>query len=65
MEAKQDLGPGLNWKQAIKRLGCSKSMFYKLVDAGAFPNAYRLGRCKGVRVPLADVDFFLKKTRLE
>ncbi|WP_243546397.1 helix-turn-helix transcriptional regulator [Pseudodesulfovibrio tunisiensis] len=64
MEAKQDLGPGLNWKQAIKRLGCSKSMFYYLVENGAFPNAYRLGRNKGVRVPLADIDAFRGQKRL-
>lgn len=33
----------LNWQQACKLLGCSKSQFYRLVNNGELP-AYRLGR---------------------
>ncbi|NDV20013.1 helix-turn-helix domain-containing protein [Pseudodesulfovibrio sp. JC047] len=63
MSEYKDLGPALNWKQVIKQLGCSKSMFYRMVDEGAFPNAFRFGKSKGIRVPQADVDAYLRKKR--
>jgi excisionase family DNA binding protein len=63
-ETSRDLGPGLNWQQAIRILGCSKSCFYQLVEQGAFPHAYRLGN-RGVRVPLADVDGYRMSMRLD
>jgi excisionase family DNA binding protein len=64
MEEKKDMGPALNWQQTIRQLGCSKSMFYQLVDGGAFPNAFRLGKSKGIRVPQADVDAYLEKQKV-
>jgi len=64
MEDKKNLGPALNWKQAIKQLGCSKSMFYRLVDEGEFPNAFRFGRSKGIRVPQLDIDDYRQKMRV-
>lgn len=39
----------LNWQQACKILGCSKSYFYNLVNAGLL-KAIRLGERKGVTV---------------
>lgn len=39
----------LNWKQACKVLGCSKSYFYNLVNSGLL-KAIRIGERKGVRV---------------
>jgi len=65
MDNRRDLGPALNWQQVAKQLGCSKSMFYQLVDARKFPNAFRLGRSKGIRVPQADVDDYREKMRVE
>jgi excisionase family DNA binding protein len=62
MEMRKDLGPGLNWKQAIKLLGCSKSFFYQLVDDEEFPNAYTLGS-RGVRVPQADIEAYRERNR--
>lgn len=59
----KDLGPGLNWQQAIRILGCSKSHFYRLIEEGEFPNAYRLGR-RGVRVPAVDVEDYRKRQSL-
>jgi excisionase family DNA binding protein len=63
MEEKKDMGPALNWQQAIRLLGCSKSMFYRLVDEGAFPNAFMLGT-RGIRVPQADVDDYRARMRV-
>jgi len=63
MEDKKNLGPALNWKQAIKQLGCSRSMFYRLVDEGEFPNAFKMGS-RGVRVPQCDVNEYRERMRV-
>lgn len=47
----------LNWQQAIKLLGCSKSHFYNLVNSGAIP-AVRSGKIRGVRVKKDDCEQF-------
>lgn len=49
----------INWKQAIKILGCSKSHFYNLVNSGDLP-AQRFGKTKGVRVKRADCENYKK-----
>lgn len=64
MQDSNNLGPALNWKQAIKQLGCSKSMFYRLVEEGEFPHAFRFGISKGIRVPKSDIDAYLEKRRV-
>jgi excisionase family DNA binding protein len=63
MEDALNLGAALNWRQVVRELGCSKSYFYRLVDEGAFPNAYRLGS-KGIRVPSADVAAFKMRMKV-
>lgn len=43
MESKENLpADRINWKKACEILGCSKSMFYRLVRQGALP-AYGVG----------------------
>lgn len=39
----------LNWQQACKLLGCSKSYFYNLVNSGKI-KALCLGEKRGIRV---------------
>jgi excisionase family DNA binding protein len=39
-----------------KRLQMSKSTIYKHWRAGAWPNAYMIGKRKGLRIPKRDVD---------
>ena len=51
----------LNWQQACKRMGCSKSQFYRLVNSGELPSAERSGRIKGVTVSLADCERYLRE----
>ena len=58
-----DLGRGLNREQACELLGCSRSFFYRLVEGGAFPHAYRLGQ--SIRVPQRDVDEYREKNQIE
>jgi len=48
--------PGRNRRQVCASLGCSRSMFYVLLDRGEFPNAYFMGG--SVRVPQSDVDAY-------
>jgi len=52
----------LNWQQACKVLGCSRSHFYNLVNSGELP-ALRLGRIKGLRVNKNDCIIYLDKKR--
>jgi len=52
----------LNWQQACKLLGCSRSHFYNLINSGDLP-AERSGRIKGVMVKRADCERYLKKWR--
>jgi len=35
-----------------------------LVDEGEFPNAFRFGRSKGIRVPQLDIDDYRQKMRV-
>lgn len=51
--------PGRNRRQVCASLGCSRSMFYVLLDRGEFPNAYFMGG--SIRVPQADVDSFRER----
>ena len=52
----------LNWQQACKVLGCSRSHFYNLVNSGELPGL-RLGRVKGLRVKKIDCINYLDKKR--
>ncbi len=47
----------LNWQQACKLLGCSRSHFYNLVNSGAIP-AERSGKVRGVSVKKTDCERF-------
>ncbi len=42
-----------------------KSTVYKLYRTGAWPNAYKLGRTKGLRIPRADVVAWQAKRALD
>lgn len=48
----------VNWQQACAILGCSKSHFYNLVNAGSLP-AIRNGKIRGVRVRRSDCETYL------
>ena len=50
----------LNWQQACKLLGCSKSHFYNLVNIGELPSL-RSGKVKGIRVTRSDCELCLEK----
>lgn len=50
----------VNWQQACAILGCSKSHFYNLVNAGALP-AVRNGKIRGVRVRRTDCETYLAR----
>ena len=52
----------LNWQQACKFLGCSKSHFYNLVNNGELP-ARRSGRGRGTTVTREDCERYLKEWR--
>ncbi|MCL2791097.1 MAG: helix-turn-helix domain-containing protein [Desulfobulbus sp.] len=52
----------LNWQQACKVLGCSKSHLYNLINSGDLP-AERKGRIKGVTVKRSDCERYLKEWR--
>jgi excisionase family DNA binding protein len=53
-------GERLNWQQACKFLGCSKSHFYNLVNNGEL-HAERYGRMRGVFVKKSDCESYLKE----
>jgi excisionase family DNA binding protein len=50
----------LNWKDACKFLGCSKSHFYRLVNSGELP-AVRFGTSRGTLVKKLDCERYLRK----
>lgn len=49
----------LNWKQACKVLGCSRSHLYNLINCGDLP-AERSGRVRGLTVRRADCERYLR-----
>ncbi len=49
----------LNWQQACRVLGCSRSHFYNLVNSGALPSV-RSGKIRGVRVSREDCDIYVR-----
>jgi excisionase family DNA binding protein len=53
-----DLSP----KQAAENLGVSRSLVYRLVEQGEFPNAYQVSN--RLRIPCADVDAFRERKRV-
>ena len=59
-ESEKCKSENINWQQAIKILGCSRSHFYNLVNAGAIPS-FRSGRVKGVRVRRQDCEEYVQK----
>lgn len=59
-EEKKEL---LNWQQACKILGCSKSHFYNLVNSGKI-KAFRIGTLKGVKVYKEDCLIYLTKNEI-
>jgi len=50
----------LNWQQACRLLGCSRSHFYNLINNGDLP-AERNGRIKGVTVRREDCERYLRQ----
>jgi excisionase family DNA binding protein len=52
----------LNWQQACKLMGCSKTHFYRLVNSGELP-AERFGRVKGVMVKKSDCERYMNGWR--
>ena len=53
-----DLSP----KQAAEKLGVSRSLVYRLVGQGEFPNAYQVSN--RLRIPRADVDALRERRRV-
>jgi excisionase family DNA binding protein len=53
-----DLSP----KQAAEMLGVSRSLVYRLVEQGEFPNAYQVSN--RLRIPRADVDALRERKRI-
>jgi excisionase family DNA binding protein len=53
-----DLSP----KQAAEKLGVSRSLVYRLVERGEFPNAYQVSN--RLRIPRADVDALRARKRV-
>jgi excisionase family DNA binding protein len=53
-----DLSP----QQAAERLGVSRSLVYRLIDQGEFPNAYQVSN--RLRIPRADVDALRRRNRV-
>jgi excisionase family DNA binding protein len=53
-----DLSP----KQAAEKLGVSRSLVYRLVEQGEFPNAYQVSN--RLRIPGADVDALRERKRV-
>lgn len=54
----------LNWQQACKLLGCSRSHFYNLVNSGEL-SAERFGKVRGVRVKKEDCERYLRWQKRE
>jgi excisionase family DNA binding protein len=52
----------LNWQEACKVLGCSKSHFYNLVNTGEIP-AERFGSARGTTVKRSDCERYRKEWR--
>lgn len=53
-----DLSP----KQAAEKLGVSRSLVYRLVEQGEFPNAYQVSN--RLRIPGADVEALRERKRV-
>lgn len=53
----------LNWQQACKIIGCSRSYFYNLVNAGKL-KAVKFGERKGIRVSKKDCLKFINSKNL-
>lgn len=53
----------LNWQQACKIIGCSRSYFYNLVNAGLL-KAIRIGERKGIRVYKSDCLCYVKSKEI-
>lgn len=53
----------LNWQQACKIIGCSRSYFYNLVNAGIL-KAVKFGERKGIRVSKKDCLKFINSKNL-
>jgi excisionase family DNA binding protein len=53
-----DLSP----QQAAEQLGVSRSLVYRLVEQGEFPNAYQVSN--RLRIPCADVDALRERNRV-
>jgi excisionase family DNA binding protein len=53
-----DLSP----KQAAETLGVSRSLVYRLVEQGEFPNAYQVSN--RLRIPRADVEALRERKRV-
>lgn len=62
--SKKGKGKKLNWQQCCERIGCGKSHFYALVNAGTI-QAERFGTRKGIRVYEADLENYLKSIKEE
>jgi len=54
--------PTVNWQQACKILGCSKSHFYNLINSGEIPSE-RFGKARGVRVLRTDCEEYMRRWR--
>ena len=52
----------INWQQACKIMGCSKSHFYNLVNSGVL-RSKRSGRVKGVTASRADCETWAAEWR--
>ena len=59
--APRDFTARLNWRQACDFIGCGRAHFYRLLQAGEFPGAYRIGKRRGIRVPRKYVEAFLER----
>jgi excisionase family DNA binding protein len=53
-----DLSP----RQAAEKLGVSRSLVYRLVEQGEFPNPYHVSN--RLRIPGADVDALRQRKRI-
>lgn len=57
------LPEALSVQYVADRLHVSESTVRRLIAAGAFPGAFRVGR-KLVRIPLADLDAYQRRARI-
>lgn len=62
MEAVEEKGRKLNWRQACALLGCKKSHFYNLVNSGRIP-AQRHGEMRGIWVYEGDCTDYLAEQK--